>query len=78
MDLSVVDCVVSEDARGDGDPPYCYEWPWDCDGIDNDLEGTVDEGARDDDGNGLADYLDDWDGDGIPNSEDPDLECPKW
>lgn len=49
------DCALAEDARGllcDGG--VCW-WPPYCDGIDNDYDGTVDDGAQDCDGNGVPD-----------------------
>jgi hypothetical protein len=43
-----------------------------CDGFDNDLDGLVDEGFPDTDGDGVADcrVTDDADGDGIPDASD--------
>ena len=42
-----------------------------CDGLDNDCDGSVDEGNADSDGNGVADCVDtDVDGDGTANGTD--------
>ena len=72
--LEDVDCARSEDANDPDLNYYCYNWTRDCDGIDNDLDGEIDEGIGvDRDGNGVADCMDDWDHDGIPNVEDPDV-----
>lgn len=74
--IGTIDCAYGEDASmGIGD---CYNWSErDCDGIDNDLDGVIDEGSLDGldaDGNGVPDCMDDWDGDGIPNADDEDLD----
>jgi len=46
-----------------------------CDSLDNDCDGTVDNGFADSDANGTADCLDeDDDGDGIPDVQD---NCPQ-
>lgn len=55
-----VACVYGEDAATvygyrDGDPIF----PSDCDAVDNDLDGIIDEGAADYDANGIADCLED-------------------
>ncbi len=73
--LEDVGCEASEDAADrDQLPYYCYNWTADCDGIDNDLDGEIDEGVTVDlNHNGVADCMDDWDHDGIPNVEDPDV-----
>lgn len=80
VDLEHIDCGHNEDAldyNNIADSFYKYDyWYWsvDCDGIDNDLDGLVDEYPTDGsvpilsaDGNDIPDCLDDWDGDGIPN-----------
>ena len=42
-----------------------------CDGLDNDCDGTTDEGSADLDDDGVADCIDDdTDGDGVPNVDD--------
>jgi len=72
--LDNVDCAWSEDANDPSDDYWCYNWTPLCDGVDNDLDGEIDEGYNTDhDGNGVADCMDDWDHDGIPNVEDPDV-----
>ncbi|MES2639062.1 MAG: hypothetical protein V4850_06250 [Myxococcota bacterium] len=63
-----VACVGGEDAstrygHTDGDPYF----PGDCDGVDNDADGTVDEGAADRDEDGITDCLAERDtGEGSP------------
>lgn len=76
LDLADIDCANSENASWSEDPEYCYNWGSQCDGIDNDLDGEIDEGdaSLDSDGNGVPDCQDDWDGDGIPNHQDDDVE----
>lgn len=54
------DCAGAEDASG-RPAPYTdhwedgYFWPAYCDGIDNDLDGEIDEYGVDADGNGISD-----------------------
>ncbi|GMV43047.1 MAG: hypothetical protein AMXMBFR64_47630 [Myxococcales bacterium] len=78
------DCV-DEDDDGDGDLDITDCKPLDptifsglkeeCDGIDNDCDGLVDEDFADTDDNGVADCLDDDDdGDGVKDKND---NCPK-
>ena len=58
----VIDCI--------GDAPEAEQ----CDGMDNDCDGTVDEGFEDTDDDGIADCMvDDKDGDGIVDGKD---NCP--
>ena len=47
-----------------------------CDGIDNDCNDEVDEGYPDVDGNGIADCMEDTDGDGVPDFDDCEPENP--
>jgi hypothetical protein len=51
-----IDCVFGEDAGAQFDG---YEWyfPYECNGFDDDLDGTVDEGADDTDHDGVSDCL---------------------
>ncbi len=47
-----------------------------CDGIDNDLDGAIDEGFPDTDGDGLKDCVDpDSDSDGMPDSYERSFPC---
>lgn len=78
--LDGMGCAWGEDASWYNDTDYCTNWGSECDGIDNDLDGVIDEGQHaeelDQDDNGVADCMDDWDGDGIPNTDDEDVdEC---
>ena len=77
------DCVDDDD-DGDGDPDATDCAPLDpelhagaaevCDGVDNDCNGLVDDGAEDTDADGIADCVDeDIDGDLLPNDLD---NCP--
>ncbi|NOY26965.1 MAG: hypothetical protein GXP62_13935 [Oligoflexia bacterium] len=75
-----IHCAWGEDASWRRDLNYIVNWGSQCDGIDNDLDGVIDEGQHfnemDLDNNGVADCMDDWDGDGIPNTDDEDVdEC---
>jgi hypothetical protein len=68
-----------DDGSTDGVERFCGSNPLDdastceeCDGIDNDLDGTVDEGLQDTDGDGTCDVLDsDDDNDGCLDGDDP-------
>lgn len=52
------DEAFAEDASGQYYEYGGYTtWPGDCDGVDNDMDGEVDEFADDCDGNGVADCL---------------------
>lgn len=80
--LHHIGCSGEEDASWLADTDYCVNWGFDCDGLDNDLDGLVDEGQAsadyplDADGNGTPDCMDDWDGDGVPNTSDDNVtEC---
>ena len=75
-------CDPDDDNDGDPDATDCA--PLDpkigakatdvCNGVDDDCDGTVDEGALDTDGDGTPDCLDaDDDGDGVPDNQD---NCP--
>lgn len=76
LDFADIDCAGSENASWSESPEYCYNWGSQCDGIDNDLDGEIDEGeGLDNDGNGVPDCQDDWDGDGVPNHDDDDVEA---
>ena len=79
----VADCV-DQDIDGDGeanatdceplDPTIHHGAPELCDGIDQNCNGIIDDGAPDLDGDGIPNCIDDdLDGDGIPNVED---NCP--
>jgi hypothetical protein len=50
-----VDCASEEDASDYSDESGSMYHREDCDGIDNDFDGVVDEGAVDNDENGIAD-----------------------
>ena len=88
VQLGDIDCASTEDASWWADEWYCQNWSEACDGVDNDFDGVIDEGQSGDaypydggripggmdaDGNGVADCQDDWDGDGVPNFEEPDI-----
>jgi hypothetical protein len=65
---------AKEVERG-SDPLNASKTPEVCDGIDNDLDGSADEGFPDSDADGIKDCLDgnvDTDGDTVPNSTDAD------
>jgi hypothetical protein len=52
-----VDCASEEDASDYSSESGAMYHRQDCDGIDNDFDGVVDEGAVDNDENGIADCL---------------------
>jgi hypothetical protein len=65
----------AKESQTGSDPLNATSTPDVCDGLDNDLDGSIDEGLRDGDGDGIADCLDgdaDSDGDTIPNTADDD------
>lgn len=49
-----IDCAFGGEDEGAGSDEY-GTWEETCDGIDNDFDGYVDDGAEDADGNGIAD-----------------------
>ena len=62
-----LDCDDSDDTIG----PHMAD---DCDGIDNDCDGEVDEGYGDTDGDGTADCVDTEECDGLDNDGDGDVD----
>jgi hypothetical protein len=66
--------ATSGDDCNDDDPTVNSDAVEVCDGLDNDCDGTIDEGMGDTDGDGVADCIDpDDDGDGITDEDD---NCP--
>ena len=58
----------------DADPERYTGRVEDCDGVDNNCNGLVDEGLGDSDSDGTADCLDDEDCDGLDNNGDGDID----
>ena len=77
----IADCVDPDDDN-DGvsdadeiaagsDPLNAASTPEECDGVDNDLDGSIDEGFVDTDGDGIADCVDpDDDNDGVSDADE--------
>ena len=77
----IADCVDPDDDN-DGvsdadeiaagsDPLNAASTPEECDGVDNDLDGSIDEGFLDTDGDGIADCVDpDDDNDGVSDADE--------
>ena len=64
----------TEETDAGSDPLDPNSTPERCDGADNDLDGSTDEGSPDSDNDGIADCVDnDRDNDGVPDADD---NCP--